>query len=121
MRPIIVLLIAVCSGFANAVVGAQPAPPEAAIIVFHTMLGNVTFLHNMHATLSTTECSTCHHTFEGQGNIKSCHDCHDREGRTAPAAKKVFHLRCIGCHEYTVESGVKAGPGGKKCLLCHVR
>jgi len=90
-------------------------------MVFRTMLGSVTFLHNMHANLSATECTTCHHTFEDQGNIKRCHECPDRKRRVAPASKKVFHLRCIGCHEYTVQAGAKAGPGGKKCLLCHVK
>lgn len=120
MRLISLLFITILFFFSGMLSGQQIAPPETAIIEFQTKLGTVTFQHNMHASLSFTKCTTCHHTFEGVGDIKSCHECHGKEGHEAPSAKQVFHLRCIGCHEYTVQGGEHAGPVKRKCMLCHI-
>lgn len=119
--PILMLLIAYAG---SAVTEELPIPADRATIQFDTKLGVVTFLHQKHADLSFTECTTCHHTFKGEAGeaIKPCHECHGKKkGAESPAAKTAFHTRCIGCHEYTAEKGEQAGPLKKKCKLCHVK
>jgi len=102
--------------------GAAEVPPDKEIILFeHEKLGTVTFLHKMHSTLDGVECTTCHHTLEDSGKPEDCHKCHQSKPTDeTPKSMKAFHTRCRGCHEYTVESGKKAGPV-KKCKLCHVK
>jgi hypothetical protein len=104
---ILMTLLAMCIGAARAT-GAT-IPDDKAVIPFETRLGIVTFQHGMHAGLSIAECITCHHTWEGSGPVKACHECHANKDAEAPAAKKAFHTRCIGCHEYTVAEGMEAG------------
>jgi hypothetical protein len=108
---------------ASATLAGDPViPPEKDIIQFETKLGTVTFLHRMHAGLSSTECATCHHTLEaGDERVKPCHECHGSKEGEAPRVKTAFHSTCIGCHEYTVAHGDEAGPLNKKCTLCHVK
>lgn len=100
----------------------QAHTPETAplkeTIEFESKLGNVSFAHKAHAGLKNVECKTCHHTYPEEGGLQDCHNCHKPEGSDAPKAKDAFHLRCRGCHKYTVEEGEKAGPV-KKCKLCH--
>ena len=117
----LILAVACCAG--NAASEELVIPSEQEIIAFQTKLGVVTFRHQMHAGLSITECTTCHHTFKAEeGPVKPCHECHDKASvDEAPKAKTVFHTRCIGCHEYTAEQGDTAGPLKKKCKLCHVK
>jgi len=97
-------------------------PLDKEIIYFEqSKLGPVTFLHKMHSTLDSVECATCHHKFEGTGQPEPCHNCHQYESTDdTPIAIKAFHTRCQGCHQYTVESGKRAGPV-KKCILCHIK
>lgn len=98
-------------------------PPEKEVILFESSkLGTVTFLHKMHAGLQGVECSTCHHRGVENSAPEDCHNCHKPKptDEKAPKAIKAFHTRCRGCHQYTVESGQKAGPV-KKCTLCHVK
>lgn len=116
---ILLAALAMCAGAVLA--GDNTIPEDKAVIQFETRLGIVTFQHQMHAGLGITECSTCHHTWDGTGPVKACHECHDKKDAETPAAKKVFHTRCIGCHEYTVAEGMQAGPLKKKCKLCHVK
>ena len=116
---ILLTVLAMCVGAAQA--NEATIPDDKAVIPFETKLGIVTFQHSMHAGLSTTECSTCHHTWEGSGPVKACHECHAKKDAEAPAAKKAFHTRCIGCHEYTVAEGMEAGPLKKKCKLCQIK
>ena len=76
------------------------------------------------ADLRITECKTCHHMLQpGDHVMKPCHDCHRHKATDPdpPKTKQALHTRCIGCHEYTVASGMQAGPGKKKCKLCHVK
>ena len=111
------------------VVGSE-IPADKNIIVFPGKLGDVTFNHKLHSGLENVggvekvECSTCHHTYEGEGAVKACSDCHVRSKKEAtadtPDLKKAFHFRCRNCHKYTMEEGKKAGPD-KKCKLCHVK
>jgi hypothetical protein len=112
-----------------AVVGSE-IPADKDIIVFPGKLGEVTFNHKLHSGLENVggeekvECSTCHHTYEGEGAVKACSGCHVRSKKEAstdtPDLKKAFHYRCRNCHKYTMEEGKKAGPD-KKCKLCHVK
>ena len=97
-------------------------PADKEIIQFETKLGTVTFLHRMHADLSVTECTDCHHTLKAEdATVKACHECHGSKDGEAPKVKTAFHSTCIGCHEYTVAHGSEAGPQKKKCKLCHVK
>jgi Zn finger protein HypA/HybF involved in hydrogenase expression len=111
------------------VVGSE-IPADKNVIVFHGKLGDVTFNHKLHSGLENVggvekvQCGTCHHTYEGEGAVKACSDCHVRGKKADPAGapdlKKAFHFRCRNCHKYTMEQGKHAGPD-KKCKLCHVK
>ena len=97
-------------------------PADKETILFETKRGTVTFQHKMHADLSATECTTCHHALKPEDDaVKPCHDCHKSKDAEAPKVKTAFHSTCIGCHEYTVSHGEEAGPLKKKCKLCHVK
>jgi len=118
------LILTLLIGYSGSAVSEEiPIPADKATIQFDTKLGVVTFMHQNHADLSSTECTTCHHTFEGAAgeSIIPCHDCHKKKRAESPAAKTAFHTRCVGCHEYTAEKGEQAGPVKKKCKLCHVK
>ncbi len=105
--------------------GGDPTIPDGKeIIQFETKTGVITFRHQHHADLSFTTCKTCHHTFEGEGEVKACSECHDPKKKQGDAIqlKKAFHNRCTGCHQYTMEErGIQAGPLKKKCKLCHIK
>ncbi|WP_029897356.1 cytochrome c3 family protein [Desulfohalovibrio reitneri] len=69
------------------------------------------------------DCQTCHHTWDGQGEIKSCsaEGCHtDMKARKGGGSfYAAFHDRkneasCVGCHS-------KEGKGPKICTECHPR
>lgn len=119
------LMLALACHAGNVAGEAPVIPSEQEVIEFQTKLGVVTFRHQMHAGLSSTECTTCHHTFKPEeGPVKPCHACHEHDkvsAGEAPKAKTIFHSRCIGCHEYTAAQGDPAGPLKKKCKLCHVK
>ena len=128
MRNLVILSIVLLS-VSFAVVGSE-IPADKSIIVFPGKLGDVTFNHKLHSGLENVggvekvECSTCHHSYEGEGAVKACSNCHVRTKKADPAGapnlKKAFHFRCRNCHKYTMEQGKKAGPD-KKCKLCHVK
>ncbi|MGD8801592.1 MAG: cytochrome c3 family protein [Gammaproteobacteria bacterium] len=109
--------------FSNVIAGELTIPQDDAVIQFETKIGVVTFAHQMHASLSITECKTCHHKLEpADTTVKPCHECHQhKKDGEAPKTKTAFHTRCIGCHEYTVADGGQAGPVKKKCKLCHIK
>ena len=97
-------------------------PDNHNVIQFETKIGVVTFLHQMHANLSITECTTCHHKLQPEDTaVTPCHECHKKDSKKPPKAKTVFHTRCTSCHQYTVDDGGTAGPVRKKCKLCHVK
>ena len=128
MRILVVLSMILLPVSFAAVGGDIPADKD--VIVFQGKTGDVTFHHKLHAGLENVggvdkvECSTCHHTYEGEGVVKACSDCHVRKKSEAPEGmpylKKAFHYRCRSCHKYTMEEGKPAGPD-KKCKLCHVK
>jgi len=128
MRNLVILSIVLLS-VSFAVVGSE-IPADKNVIVFPGKLGDVTFNHKLHSGLENVggvekvECSTCHHSYEGEGAVKACSNCHVRTKKADPAGapnlKKAFHFRCRSCHKYTMDQGKKAGPD-KKCKLCHVK
>lgn len=123
-----VSIIALLLLFVGGVVANElTIPQDKTVIQFPSKLGDVTFAHYKHASLSITQCTTCHHKHQPTDTeMKPCHDCHKHKAKEAsdagaPKTKIALHTRCIGCHEYTVASGVPAGPVKKKCKLCHVK
>jgi hypothetical protein len=118
MRTLLTMLVLL--GCAS-VMGAEQIPPDKEIIYFDkSKMGIVTFMHKMHSTLESVNCTTCHHTSRGKGQPEDCHNCHQPEPQEdVPESVVAFHTRCRGCHQYTVDSGKKAGPV-KKCTLCHI-
>lgn len=98
-------------------------PDDRNTIEFHTKIGVVTFLHQMHSSLTITECTTCHHKMQPEDTrVQGCHECHKKEANEeVPKSKIAFHTRCTGCHQYTIDQGNQAGPIRKKCKLCHIK
>ena len=98
-------------------------PEDKHVIEFHTKIGVVTFLHQMHAGMTITECTTCHHKLQPEDTrVQGCHECHKKEAKEeTPKSKIAFHTRCTECHQYTIDQGNEAGPVRKKCKLCHIK
>lgn len=117
------MIITLFALFASSVMAEEmKIPADKEVIQFDTRLGVVTFAHKMHADLSITQCTTCHHKSEPTDAVmKPCHECHQHDSTEPPKASTVFHTRCTGCHEYTVAGGQQAGPLKKKCKLCHIK
>ena len=120
-----ILFVVLISFFTFTVMAAElTIPGDKDVIKFDTKLGVVTFAHQKHAGLSIAECTTCHHKIQPADTIvKPCHDCHKHDAKSKEVIKtsKAFHVRCIGCHEYTAADGQNAGPLKKKCKLCHIK
>ena len=119
MKTLITIFIFLYSSIA---VAADQIPPDKEILYFdRAKMGAVTFMHKMHSTLDGVNCTTCHHTARGNNQQEDCHNCHqpDPQG-DVPESAVAFHTRCRGCHQYTVDSGKKAGPV-KRCTLCHIK
>ncbi len=131
MRLITNIIIVLSFFLGSASAAELTIPAEKSMIEFKSRLGVVTFAHQKHADLKITECKTCHHKIEpGDTVVKPCQECHKQQPKDKkikpkegepPFDKAAFHTRCIGCHEYTVAQGMKAGPQKKKCKLCHVK
>ena len=73
MRILIMILTVLVCGVGNALAEEPVIPTDKAVIPFDTKLGVVTFNHQLHADLSFTECTTCHHTLKPGETVKSCH------------------------------------------------
>ena len=120
-----VFIIAVLSLFVSSVMAeCLTIPVDKVVIQFDSKLGDVTFAHKKHAYLSITQCTTCHHKHQATDTVMlPCHECHKHKAGDTdpPKTMTALHTRCIGCHEYTIASGVPAGPVKKKCRLCHVK
>lgn len=118
MKTIIVTGLFILLSSAASATG-QEKPAE--IIEFQTKMGVVTFRHGDHGTLRAKECTECHHTYTGEKAVQPCADCHLKTSTKAPSLFKAIHMKCSGCHEYTVKMGDPAGPLKKQCKLCHVK
>ncbi len=122
MRLTIFIMVLLSLFGSNIMAGELIIPEDKTVIQFETKIGVVTFAHRMHADLSITQCTTCHHKHEPADTVmKPCHECHQHKSKVPPKAKTAFHNRCTGCHEYTVAGGHSAGPLKKKCKLCHIK
>ena len=122
MRILISVLLSLVVG--SVAVAMETVPGETEMIVFESKKGNVTFKHKLHADMTITTCNTCHHTYDAQAGtpVKPCRECHvKKKSKDTPSKMKAFHLRCQGCHQYTVDAGQKAGPLKKQCKLCHIK
>jgi len=106
---------------------AETIPDDKAVVEFKNKRGVVTFNHTLHATLRTSECESCHHTHEEGKPFQPCDDCHKKKTTkvkgmsvVVPKNSKAYHLKCKGCHQYTLKELEKpAGP--TKCKLCHIK
>ena len=119
---LVLILFAMFAG--SAMAECITIPEDKKVIRFDSKLGDVTFAHKKHADLSITKCTTCHHKQQPSDHVmKPCRECHKHNAAESdpPKTKTALHTRCIGCHEYTIASGVPAGPVKKKCKLCHVK
>ena len=82
----------------------------------------VPFSHKGHASL---ECKTCHHKWDGKGDIKGCasEGCHTdmKDKRGDNSYYKAFHDRsetsCMGCHKALKKAKKDTGP--TSCTQCH--
>ena len=83
----------------------------------------VDFSHTGHGA-AKIDCATCHHTWDGAGEIKSCGTagCHDQPGKKgANAFYAAFHNKkadasCLGCHKTTNKrDGTKLPVSCKDC------
>jgi hypothetical protein len=125
MRSLIAVIFALIAGSVWAEATEQQIPDEHAVIPFESRLGTVTFNHALHAQLRVTDCETCHHTHQAGEPFQACGNCHmDKDttvqGVEVPKDSKAMHLRCKGCHEYTVKELHQPG-GPTKCKLCHIK
>lgn len=83
----------------------------------------VDFSHATHGA-AKIECATCHHTWDGTSDVKSCATagCHDQPGKKGKTAfYTAFHSKksetsCLGCHKIVKKNG-KVVPIG--CKSCH--
>lgn len=84
----------------------------------------VDFSHAKHGT-AKIECATCHHTWDGKSEVKSCAaaGCHDQKGKKGKNAfYTAFHSKksetsCLGCHKIVKKRDGKPVPVG--CKACH--
>ena len=74
----------------------------------------VTFNHGPHADLT---CTSCHHMFEGYGEITACRECHSERGDREDTMGYywAWHGKdvtgsCLGCHKALAEEGNEVVP-----------
>jgi len=81
------------------------------------------FSHSKHGEY---ECTECHHTWDGAGEIQACTaaGCHDLYVAATPDDRKdikfwekAFHDQCIGCHRDLRKEQKPTGPVA--CTGCH--
>jgi len=122
MKVLMSLMIAAI--WASTAMAGPVLPEDKEVIQFESKLGVVTFAHKKHSDMTITQCTTCHHTFKPEAGekVKACHECHDKKKQAdIPDIKTAVHLRCQGCHQYTIDQGGVAGPTKKECKLCHIK
>lgn len=84
----------------------------------------VDFSHTKHGA-ANIECVTCHHTWDGASEVKSCAapGCHDQPGKKeVNSFYNAFHAKksetsCLGCHKTAKKSGKANVP--VSCKSCH--
>ena len=101
-----------------------PPPIEYEAPEMMPRLGPAHFSHDSHFAF---DCTTCHKTWDGFSEIRSCTDegCHDQRGTMKMESDTVyfaFHdksskVSCLGCHMQMKKAGEPTGPIG--CTTCH--
>ncbi|MBG0789874.1 MAG: cytochrome c3 family protein [Desulfovibrionaceae bacterium] len=83
----------------------------------------VDFSHAKHKA-AEIECASCHHTWDGKGEVKSCAaaGCHDQPGKKGENTYySAFHAKddksCLGCHKAKKKAGNTVVP--VSCKNCH--
>jgi hypothetical protein len=127
-RPVGILFAALV--FIAAAPGLLSAQPAIITIDNAKVFGSlsrpaVRFTHKGHMSIEGVSCLTCHHVIvkgknvldpkdlkEGDPSLR-CASCH---GKPADL-EKVFHLRCISCHDAAKRQGKVTGP--RACGECH--
>ncbi|MFW6324500.1 MAG: cytochrome c3 family protein [Desulfovibrionales bacterium] len=134
MKKLFVLMLAAAALCAYAVLGTAATVEVPGDMVLAAPEGvtakqaPVPFSHESH---SAVECTSCHHTWDGEGEIQSCmaEGCHDMIEAKSPQDRRdiafyynAFHDRmaepsCVGCHNNLKKAGKGTGPTG--CKDCH--
>ena len=104
---------------------AAEVPEGTEVLKLESKIGTVTFEHAVHAGL--TDCTTCHHVWEGEGDPQKCSSCHGaketEEG--GPKLMDAAHKTCGDCHQEKKDAGEKSGPltdmKSRQCKDCHVK
>jgi hypothetical protein len=123
----ILLTIAACLLVLTAIpaLAAPPAPADMRLAPPPSMQAAkapVDFSHALHGK-AAIDCATCHHTWDGKGEIASCATagCHDQPGKKEAASfYAAFHAKnstgsCLGCHKDMVRQGRTAPVACKDC------
>lgn len=83
----------------------------------------VAFSHTTgHANI---ECATCHHKWDGAGDIVACSSCHNNmdDKKSDDSFYNAYHANteasCVGCHKALKKAGEATGP--TSCNDCHPR
>jgi hypothetical protein len=102
------------------------APPEGMKFKRGKAKPPVPFSHEKHAEF---DCTTCHHTWDGESDIQKCTDsgCHDsleyktRENKDDIALVEIaYHEMCYkGCHRDLKKEKKATGP--TSCGKCHIK
>lgn len=124
---VFVLSLAVASVFAAE---APKAPIELKYFPKHV----VRFPHAPHEA-HKVECKTCHHKWDGQGEVKACgsagcHDVFSKKDKSVKSLYKVIHkkskdpINCLTCHKQQVagkkgDKAFKKKMTGCKGSACH--
>ena len=118
---VLVLTVSVASAAPEAPAELKLGPPEG----YKATKTMVDFSHTKHAN-AKVECASCHHTWDGKSEIKSCASaaCHDQPGKKGETAfYNAFHSKksdtsCLGCHKIMKKDG-KVVPVA--CKDCHTK
>lgn len=118
-----VMLLAGTSALAapKAPVDLMLGPPEG----MKASKALVAFPHSRHEA-ANLDCVTCHHTWNGQSDIKKCGTagCHDQAGKKevntfyAAFHDKNAEFSCLGCHKTVMKEGREVPVA---CKSCHAK
>lgn len=131
---IIFLALALIMSLAAAAlaVAAPEAPKKAVEMKFPADTNKyapIMFEHHDRHLAVEGSCVTCHHKWDGKGDIKGCRvdGCHSdtsKENKKQPTSyDSAFHLKssgksCVGCHTAQLKTNPES-KAPKKCNDCH--
>ena len=120
----IVVLVAMVAFLAMAVVAfGAPAAPAGDLKISKAEGAEkkppVNYNHEKHMA-SAPDCKSCHHTWDGEGAVKKCSECHKakKDGKKLDS-KNAAHKTCRGCHRGMKKAEKKTGP--TPCKGCHIK